>query len=188
MTVISMDYLAGFYEGEGSPFCSSGFGLSAYQKERIVLDLICENYGGNVIPHFANDNECYAWQLYGKPAAKLAFELLNYMHSPYKIEQLTHALVLMRYLTPRSSEEEAEVDSHFNEVRVYNKSYHEEHIETKHAQDARNYQKRREKQLVERRDGRAFLRDHPEVVASLQPKLLELLKQEEEEKKLKRLK
>jgi len=59
MEAISLDYLAGFYEGEGSPFKTSGFGLAVFQKERFVLDCIRENYGGSVIPHFANKMEEY---------------------------------------------------------------------------------------------------------------------------------
>ena len=133
--MLSIDWLAGFYEGEGNPYAVSykNFRLSIVQKSREVLDWIQSDHGGKVSIHINGGG--YQWQLYGDEAVKLAYVLLQHMCISHKIEQMKKALILSNKMEPRSQEETEEVMQWKEKVKErsigYNKKYWQERKTTK---------------------------------------------------------
>ena len=171
MSDITIEWLAGFYEGEGSPRNTRGFlQLTIAQKEREVLDTIKEVFGGEVHKYA---NGLHYWYK-GAGASELALELLKYMHSPYKIEQLTKALILTEHLKPRDETEAEEIETsktrnktltaqyhkkNEESIHLHHKNYREEHKEEQREQHRKNYEKAKAV--------RQYIRENPERVKEL---------------------
>ena len=168
---ISLEWLAGFYEGEGYPYSRTNFVLHIAQKNKQVLEDICEGYGGRI---YNNANGTHGWQLSGSRAMHLAFELLKCVHHPEKIEQLTKALILTGHLKPRSDEETKEVVEHQTTVKTIHRAdylankeerntYSREYAKT-HKEAFKTYNRKRneQKKLI-----REYIDTHPETVREL---------------------
>jgi len=76
--------LVGFWDAEGSSAYTGTLLLSMSQKDREILDIIANTFGGSVGPHENN----YQWQLTGKSAKELALKILKRSHCPSKKERL----------------------------------------------------------------------------------------------------
>ena len=173
---MNIDWLAGFYEGEGCPSTLRSFQLRIGQKHREALDRVQDVFGGNV-RHVTHRNglvpqwKGYEWFMGGKAAVTLALELLKHMQAPNKIEQLTHALVLRGYLTPRSTRETAEATTYASKVRDYakrsNEAYRTKHPEAYREKQKVGHRKRYERVSAESKTVLEYMRTHPEVVESV---------------------
>jgi len=185
---MNIDWLAGFYEGEGSissPKHLYSFGLTIVQKDRSVLEDLQRNFGGSVSTETTRNIS--KWSLNGDNATKLALELLPRMHHLGKVEQLTKALILKGHLPPRSAEEAEEVTVCLKAVRAYARtqnekrreerkayaqSYRTEH-QTEHVEYMRDYNRENQEKLNEQHKARSrilqeavrnYLKEHPETV------------------------
>jgi len=126
-------WLAGFYEGEGYPHVvGRGFGLAIEQRNEAVLNTIQSIFGGT-IQHITTGATSYRpgtlmhkWRIHGNNSVELAHELLRFMHHPYKIEQLTKALIVTGHLLPRNDKETVEVAERKEAAHAYYKKYREE--------------------------------------------------------------
>ena len=147
---MNIDWLTGFYEGEGTPNSGYDFALYIPQKGKAVLDLIQETFGGSVLeervgPYAKEGYTNWQWRIYGKAAVELAYELLSHMHSPYKIEQLKQALIVSGHMEPRNEEEAEEARKKDVATKEYMRNYHQK------------------SRMV-----RKYIREHPEIVAKLE--------------------
>jgi len=171
---LSIDWLAGFYEGDGYPHSGRSFGLHVCQKDREVLDIIQNTYNGKVYA-FKNYSD---WQLFGKPAVDLALNLIEHMHHPGKIEQLKKSLIIKGHIEPRSEEERIQVAEHKKKTQTYYKTYHERHKEEQQARLKKHYDENKEKYAInnktryekrkeEAKQIREYMKQHPELVEAL---------------------
>lgn len=150
-------WLTGFYEGEGNPLWNRYFGLRTAQKERAVLDWIVSVFGGSVRD---NGRGVFHWTLSHERAVKLAYEMLGYMHSPVKVEQLRRALILTGRLVPRTTVEAGEVVVHAELMRCRRA---EDAVKRREYMKGYYLRERREQEVQTRK----WLREHPEVASSV---------------------
>jgi len=149
---MNISWLAGFYEGEGNPYnLLTQFGLMISQKEREVLELVQTSFGG-VVREKSEGEGMHVWCIYDDDAVKLAKELLRYMYSPKKIEQLKKSLILYGYLEPRTQEEASEVAEGCAERKKRMRGYNKKHWQERKA-------------IME------YMRQHPETVEEVRMKV-----------------
>ena len=128
----------GFWDAEGSS--SNIPQLSAWQKDREILDIICEMFGGGVKRH----EEQYYWYLYGDKARELTKIIMEKSHCPAKLERLRKNFEGPTYYELHAEEQRA----------LHRQNYIE------HADERKLYRERRnaEKKLVS-----DYIKTHPEV-------------------------
>lgn len=86
MEATSIAWAAGFLEGEGSFLRNKGYAkIRATQKDREMLDRLCELFGGTVCldygPARRESGRCplWQWQIYGEKAERVMRSVMPYM-------------------------------------------------------------------------------------------------------------
>ena len=140
---ITLDGFVGFWDAEGSS--DNHPALSITQKDKEVLDIMQQTFGGNVYQTGNDRYRWHMWSLYGKEARLLVPEILSRSHCPAKAERLR-----LNFEGPTYNE--LHHDKKLAAVRAY---------DTSHREKKRSYMKayRAQQKLV-----REYLREHPEVV------------------------
>ena len=138
----TIDWLAGFWDAEGSSTTTPG--IQIVQKEKETLNAIQGVFGGNVCPN----GPYWTWYVNGNEARELHLKILNRSHC------LTKAL---------------KMQEHFDGTTYY-ELHHREHkaYDDAHRTERSEYNK---KQWQKQKLMREYIKEHPEVVASLETKL-----------------
>jgi len=149
---LTLDGFVGFWDADGTSFNSN---LFASQKDREILDIIVEQFGGGVSKH----DTWYQWYLSGEKARELAPEILARSHCPSKAERLK-----------ANFEGPSYYELHHEEQRTRQKQYEAEHAEERRAyhklHNAKNAEKQQEQHQTYREKQkliREYVKLHPEV-------------------------
>jgi hypothetical protein len=87
----SICWAAGIYEGEGTCQFSSGLKMSVTQKDRWLVDVLLELFGGTIVEVPSTRGICYRWCMYGSYAAGFLMTVYKFL-SPKRQEQIGIAL------------------------------------------------------------------------------------------------
>ena len=141
----SIDWLSGFWDAEGSS--SNRPILFIAQKDREILDIITDKFGGRVQP--LQNYNMHQWYLCGSEARKLAHEIMLRSHKPAKAKRLRNNFEGPTYY-----------ELHKEDVLARQHTYYESHKEERLA-CAHKYNK---KKWQERKLVREYIKKHPEVL------------------------
>lgn len=114
--MISIAYLAGLVDGEGSVLLEktrSGFrrpALSVASTCLPILDWVKSKFGGCVPssrkrdPRYRSEKIAHSWHLANDSAILLMKRILPHMHEPRKIARIQHILTHYKKCTPRNGQ------------------------------------------------------------------------------------
>lgn len=124
---LTIQWLAGFFDGEGSISAQISYDLyvtvdvSITQKDPKILSLILLRYNnGNLVDYKgANNATCYKWRIRGKSAEKFLSDIAPF--SIVKRRQIEKALELLKFIGDTSKESLLKRKSLGEEIRDLNK-------------------------------------------------------------------
>ena len=123
--LLTIDGFVGFWDAEGGS-CNAP-SIIVGQKDREILDLIAEMFGGNVSRH--NDKGGmwhHQWHLSGERAHALYEVIVEESHCPAKAEELRRHFEGPSYYELHKEERYAYYDTHRAEYKVRNKKRNDE--------------------------------------------------------------